>query len=62
MIPFGRKPLLPDKGKVSHEKAKDFAEKQYAIFDSERKKNEALQADLEDQKAIEELLKKAKKK
>ncbi|MFB2119135.1 virulence RhuM family protein [Parapedobacter sp. 2B3] len=62
VIQFSRKPLLLDKGKVSHEKAKDFAEKQYLIFDSERKKAEALQADLEDQKAIEELLKKVKKK
>ena len=62
VIQFSRKPLLLDKGKVSHEKAKDFAEKQYAVFDSERKKTEALQADLEDQKAIEELLKKLPKK
>lgn len=62
VIQFSRKPLLLDKGKVSQKQAKDFAEKQYLIFDSERKKNEALQADLEDQKAIEELLKKAKKK
>ncbi|MGC4128863.1 MAG: virulence RhuM family protein [Bergeyella sp.] len=61
VIQFSRKPLLLDKGKVSHEKAKDFAEKEYEVFDSERKKTEALQADLEDQKAIEELLKKAKK-
>lgn len=62
VIQFSRKPLLLGKGKVSHEKAKDFAEKQYAVFDSERKKTEALQADLEDQKAIEELLKKLPKK
>lgn len=62
IIQFSRKPLLLGKGKVSHEKAKDFAEKQYAVFDSERKKAEALQADLEDQKAIEELLKKLPKK
>ncbi|MCZ2102600.1 MAG: virulence RhuM family protein [Chitinophagales bacterium] len=62
VIQFSRKPLLLDKGKVSHEKAKDFAEKEYAVFDTERKKTEALQADLEDQKAIEELLKKAQKK
>lgn len=62
VIQFSRKQLLLGKGKVSHEKAKDFAEKQYAVFDSERKKAEALQADLEDQKAIEELLKKLPKK
>jgi len=61
VIQFSRKPLLLDKGKVSSNKAKDFAEKQYAVFDSERKKTEALQADLEDQKAIEELLKKLPK-
>jgi hypothetical protein len=62
VIQFSRKPLLIDKGKVSHEQAKDFAEKQYTAFDSERKKTEALQADLEDQKTIEALLKKIKKK
>jgi len=61
VIQFSRKPLLLNKGKVSNEQAKDFAEKQYIIFDSERKKAEALQADLEDQKVIEELLEKAKK-
>jgi hypothetical protein len=61
VIQFSRKPLLLGKGKVSHEKVKDFAEKQYAVFDSERKKTEALQADLEDEKAIEELLKKLPK-
>lgn len=61
VIQFSRKPLLLDKGKVSHEIAKDFAEKQYATFDSERKKAEALQADLEDKKTIEELLKKIPK-
>jgi len=53
VIQFSRKPLLLGKGKVSHEKVKD--------FDSERKKTEALQADLEDEKAIEELLKKLPK-
>lgn len=62
VIQFSRKPLLLDKGKVSHEIAKDFVEKQYEVFDNERKKTEALQADLEDQKAIEELLKKVPKK
>lgn len=62
VIQFSRKPLLLDKGKVSNEIAKGFAEKQYEVFDSERKKAEALQADLEDEKAIEELLNKAIKK
>lgn len=61
VIQFSRKPLLLNKGSVSHEQAKDFAEKEYFVFDNERKKAEALQADLEDQKAIEELLKKTKK-
>lgn len=62
VIQFSRKPLLLDKGKVSREEAKDYAENQYAVFDSERRKAEALQADLEDQKTIEELIKKVKKK
>lgn len=61
VIQFSRKPLLLNNGKVSHEQAKDFAQEQYAHFDTERRKNEALAADLEDQKIIEELLRKAKR-
>lgn len=44
------------------DQAKVFAEKQYAVFDGERKKTEALQADLENQKTIEALIEKTKKK
>jgi|GEM_PF-2513426 len=41
---------------------KRIATRQYEVFDAQRKKTEALEADLQEQKAIEELIKKAKKK
>lgn len=62
VIQFSRKPLLDNAGKVSHEQMKSIAIKQYHSFDATRKKTEALEAGLEDQKAIEELIKKARRK
>jgi hypothetical protein len=61
VIQFSRKPLLQGKGTISHEQAKEFAEKQYHSFENERKKAEALEADMEDQKKLDELIKKIKK-
>mgnify|MGYP002621885905 CR=1 FL=1 len=62
VIQFSRKPLLTNIGSISHEEMKKIATKQYENFDSERKKIEAQAADLEDQKAIEQLIQKSKKK
>jgi hypothetical protein len=62
VIQFSRKPLLDNTGKISHEEMKRIATRQYEIFDAQRKKTEALEADLQEQKALEELIKKAKKK
>jgi hypothetical protein len=62
VIRFSRKPLLDNTGKISHEEMKRIATTQYEVFDAQRKKTEALEADLQEQKAIEELIKKAKKK
>ncbi|MCZ2355274.1 MAG: virulence RhuM family protein [Bacteroidia bacterium] len=62
VIQFSRKPLLDNAGTVSNEQMKKIATKQYEMFDTQRKKTEALTADLEEQKAIDELIKKAKKK
>jgi hypothetical protein len=62
VIRFSRKPLLDHTGKISHEEMKQIATRQYEVFDAQRKKAEALEADLQEQKAIEELIKKAKKK
>lgn len=60
VIQFSRKPLLTNAGSISHEEMKKIATKQYENFDSERKKTEAKEADLEDQKAVEALIQKAK--
>lgn len=61
VIRFSRKPLLGHSGKISHEAMKQIATSQYEVFDAQRKKTEALEADLQEQKAIEALIKKAKK-
>lgn len=60
VIQFSRKPVLTNSGTISHEEMKKIATKQYENFDSERKKTEAKEADLEDQKAVEALIQKAK--
>lgn len=62
VIQFSRKPLLENSGSISHEEMKKIATKHYETFDTSRKKEEALLADLEDQKAIEQLIQKSKKK
>lgn len=62
VIQFSRKPLLEGAGKITHTQMKKIATTQYEQFDSHRKKEEALEADLEDQKAVEELIKKTKQK
>lgn len=62
VIQFSRKPILEGIGKISNEQMKKIATQRYELFDQKRKKQEALEADLEDQKAIEELIKQLKKK
>jgi len=62
VIRFSRKPLLDHAGKISHEEMKQIATRQYEVFDAQRKKTEALEADKQEQKTLEELIKKAKKK
>lgn len=62
VIQFSRKPLLANAGSITHEEMKKIASKHYEKFDTSRKKEEALLADLEDQKAIEQLIQKSKKK
>lgn len=62
VIRFSRKPLLDHTGKISHEAMKQIATSQYEVFDAQRKKTEALEADLQEQKAIEALIQKVKKK
>ena len=62
IIAFSRKKILQNQGNISHEQAKTFAEKEYSTYNNHRKNAEAQQADKEDQQAIEELVKKTKKK
>lgn len=62
VIQFSRKPHLDHTGKISHEEMKRIATRQYEDFDAQRKKTEALEADKQEQKALEELIKKANKK
>lgn len=62
VIQFSRKPILENAGTISKEQMKKIATKQYREFDARRKKQEAIEADLEDQKAVDELIKKTRKK
>lgn len=62
VIQFSRKPILKNAGSISHEEMKEIATKHYETFDAVRKNEEAKLADLEDQKAIEQLIQRAKKK
>lgn len=62
IIAFSRKKLLVGIGNVSHEQAKIIAEEQYLQYDNERNNMEAKAADLEDEKALQALIRKAKKK
>lgn len=62
VIQFSRKPLLNSPGSVSHEAMKTIATKTYTEFDANRRKIEAQQADEEDNKALEKLINKTKKK
>lgn len=62
VIQFSRKPLLNNPGSISHEAMKTIATKTYTEFDANRRKIEAQQADVEDNKALENLINKTKKK
>jgi len=62
VIQFSRKPLLDNAGSISHEEMKKIATKHYERFDAHRKKEDAKLADLEDQKALEQLIEKSKNK
>lgn len=62
IITFSRKKLLLGLGKISHDSAKDYVENQYTIFDNNRKNIEANLADEDDNKIMQELIKKSKKK
>ena len=57
-LEFNEQEILTHAGKVKAEVAKRIAEDRYEEFDSKRKKAEALAADEEDLKQLEEMIKK----
>ena len=62
VIQFSNKSLLTNTGSKSHQQMLNHADTEYQTFNSKRKQIEAEQADKEEQEAIEELIKKSKKK
>lgn len=62
MLASNDQPLLDGPGSVSHEAMKTIAAERYDDFDARRRKQEAIVADTEDLKAIEELEKGLKRK
>ena len=62
LIAFSKKPILEDAGKVSKMQMETKVSKIYSDFDEMRKKKEVLEEDEMEQKAIEKLLNKTKKK
>jgi hypothetical protein len=62
MLASNDQPLLDGPGSVSHEDMKAIANERYEDFDAKRRKQEAIAADAEDLKAIEDLEKDLKRK
>lgn len=62
LLAFSKKPILEGSGKISHKQMEEKVSKIYLDFDETRKKKEAIEEDELEQKAIEKLLNKAKKK
>ncbi len=61
MLTFNEQPILEGAGSMSREQMKEVVEARYADFDANRKEAEAMKADTEDLKAIEELEKDLKR-
>jgi len=62
MLASNDQPLLDGPGSVSHETMRAIATERYDSFDAKRRKQEAIEADAEDLKAIEDLEKDLKRK
>ena len=62
MLASNDQPMLDGPGSVSHEAMKTIAVERYDDFDAKRRKQEALSADADDIKAIEDLEKDLKRK
>lgn len=62
MLAFNDRSILTGPGKVSHDEMKRVAHKRYETFDAHRREAEALEAEAEDLRQIEDLDKKLKRK
>ena len=62
LLEFNERPVLDHAGKISAEEMKQIAHERYDVFDANRRRAEALAADAEDIKVLEEIEKKGKKK
>lgn len=62
LLEFNDRPILKNTGSVSHEQMKTIAEQRYAQFDENRRTAEALDAEREDIKSLEDAEKKLTKK
>jgi hypothetical protein len=62
MLVSNDQPLLEGLGAVSHEEMKTIAVERYDNFDAKRRRQEAIAADVEDLRAIEDLERKLKRK
>ena len=54
LMQFNDRPVLSSAGSISHEKMKSIAEERYLEFDEKRRAAEALEAEHEDIKALED--------
>ena len=62
LLEFNERPVLEHAGKISADEMKQIANERYDAFDAHRRQAEALAADVEDIKALEEIEKHEKKK
>ena len=62
LLEFNERPVLEHAGKISNDDMKQIVHERYETFDMHRRQAEALSADAEDIKALEEIEKKGKKK
>lgn len=62
LLEFNDRPVLKNAGSVSHEQMKTIAEQRYVQFDENRRNAEALEADRQDIKSLEDAEKKLTKK
>jgi len=61
LLEFNERPILNTAGKISAERMKEIAHDHYDTFDTSRRQSEALAADAEDIKALEEIERNGKK-